>query len=976
MFKKLIALLLSAVFLMASLGCSFIVFAANSVSVDSFIDSVEELNEEETEEKKTLEESVGSRVIVKALQKPETFGNAEYFKGTFGKHIFQYATEEEALTAVEYYSSLSGVTYAVRDNIVNSFEVPYSEAMLGTQRAKEYIANNNIPTDSVKVAVIDTGIDFTHDLFKENARVVDSGMNVTDSGYSQSSQDDEGHGSLCTELILKNTSDDISVVGYKALNSNGSGSNLWIATAIEKAIEDKVDVINLSLGGFSESIGLEETSIVLDDAVRLAISKGIIVVAASGNDGQNAVHTSPANVEGVVTIGAIDKAGNRAYFSNFGDCVDFVAPGVDIEHEYIFEFYVNGEKDNRYHDKISGTSFSCPYVVSEIATLLCVYEHLSRDEVVTKLSAACVPYEHLTYHDGFHPIEEDQGVYGCPNAYNVNEWYEEANPVSICYGNGMPQVDLAVEYENEFEREITPAFSVDSGHYVDVEYDLFLSSSANAEIYYTQDESYPTKENGIKYETSIHLDELQSVRAVAFSPNKAPSYFDAREYFFEYHISESELTVDKYYNYRVTGYTGTRNNVIVPETVNGVTITHVGFLETPNASISSMKLPATVVSGGGLSSDCSENLVMVDAVGLERAGYLGRDYPSLVKVNLPNARNVVFRNSNVRELNLPKAVTIVCNGCHCLRKVIAPSNIDCSLCKFSDCFSLSEVEMPNLTAIGYTMFQHCFKLSKINLEKIKSIDHNGLALCYSIKELWCPDLTHIMWDACPNSAIKYVYAPKLEKMDNAALGCGTIGFYTKFIVSSAFKELPIDASGDVSYTPGVVRHFKFLWDFYGTPGTFAEEYANKYDLNFIPLPLMQSAPDSMRPSNTLSVDVLGFNLEYQWYGSNIPDNRTGQAIEGATDSTFVPADSGADYDFYYCVINSSDGDYHKTLVTGERKQLDLNGDGVIDIADLSLLLHYYGQQTADKLLDINEDGIIDVSDLTVLLMSTVYGTTE
>ncbi len=995
MVKKFISVLLATALLMVSLGCGFIVFAANSVSVDSFVDSVSELNEEEAEEEKTLEESVGSRVIVKALQKPATFGAAEYFKGTYGKHIFQYATEEEAVKAVEYYRSLSGVVYAVKDNIVKSEEVPYAEAMLGTQRAKEYIANNSIPTNSIKVAVIDTGIEFTHDLFKDNPRIIDSEVNVTDSGKTGSAWDDRGHGSLCSEIVMDNTGDDVSIIGYKVLNENGSGTNLWVATGIEAAIEDGVDIINLSLGGESEP-DEETNSVVIDDAVRLAISKGIIVVAASGNDGMNAKYFSPANVEGVITVGAIDNAGNHAYFSNYGDCVDFVAPGVQLEHDYIKTVYQYDKYGfitdtlKYYEEPIDGTSFSSPYIASEVASMLSVFGELSRDNVVSKLTAVSVPYEHLTYHDGFHPIYEDQGTR--KNSRSLILKTEIDIDKTSFFGNGMPQIDLMF---NDLVREETPSFSVDSGHYIDEEFDLVLSSSPDAEIYYTQDESYPTKENGIKYDGAIHLDELQSVRAVAFSSAKAPSYFSAREYRMEYHAPESDFEFQDvqrkssfmgwstFYNV-ITKYLGNRRNVIFPDTIGGKEVKKVDLVS-ENTTFTSATVPdtCTVV---GWDAHSVKKLVSLVGNGVITLNANGAYFPSLIEVNVPNVEVIRISDSPVRKLYVPKANNVYAENCSCLKEIYAPSLeliygfLDSSTITgtFENCYSLNTFYAPNLKYIGEKGFCQCHKLRDFQMKKIEYIGMNALAGTLCMKKMYCPVLKTISGiQPFTGSNVRYLYAPNLETMSYPIGTYNFPDFLSSLVLSSKFTKCDRDAEG-YDYNPFKQETFFYHHDLdiYGTPNTYAEEYANQFHLKFTPLPLIVLEPESMRATDSFSVDVLGFNLEYQWYGTNIPDNRTGTAIEGANAETFNPDDFGADYDFYYCVIKSSDGDYHKTLVTGDRIRLDVNGDGVIDIADISLLLSIYGEAPAEPFQDFNGDGVIDVSEISLLLKSTVYGTKE
>lgn len=85
--KKILSFLLVVLLLCGSLSSSFECIAANAERVDSFAEAIEELNAEEAEEEKTLEESAGSRVIVKAAKKPETYGNSGQL-GQYYCHLF------------------------------------------------------------------------------------------------------------------------------------------------------------------------------------------------------------------------------------------------------------------------------------------------------------------------------------------------------------------------------------------------------------------------------------------------------------------------------------------------------------------------------------------------------------------------------------------------------------------------------------------------------------------------------------------------------------------------------------------------------------------------------------------------------------------------------------------------------------------------------------------------------------------------
>lgn len=115
--------------------------------------------------------------------------------------------------------------------------------------------------------------------------------------------------------------------GVKVLNKDGAGSDGGIIDGINFAVDHakkhgRPSVFSLSLGGdFSRS---------LDDAIRNAITAGMTVVVAAGNESVNVSGTSPAGVEEAITVGSVGIDDRFSSFSNFGTGVDVLAPGEDI----------------------------------------------------------------------------------------------------------------------------------------------------------------------------------------------------------------------------------------------------------------------------------------------------------------------------------------------------------------------------------------------------------------------------------------------------------------------------------------------------------------------------------------------------------------------------------------------------------------------------------------------------------------------
>ncbi|MDD3074423.1 MAG: S8 family serine peptidase [Eubacteriales bacterium] len=206
----------------------------------------------------------------------------------------------------------------------------------------------------IKVAVLDTGILTSH----ADLQVV-GGYDTTGIG---SYVDDNGHGTHVagTVAALNNT---IGVIGaapaaqlyaVKVLDRNGSGTYSNIIAGIEWTINNDIDVINMSLGGSSGSIALEQ-------ACDAAYQAGILVVAAAGNEGTSTGGTEcigyPAKYSSVMAVGSITSSNIRSYFSSTGSTLEIMAPGSDI-----YSTTINGS-----YGTMSGTSMACPHVAGVAA---------------------------------------------------------------------------------------------------------------------------------------------------------------------------------------------------------------------------------------------------------------------------------------------------------------------------------------------------------------------------------------------------------------------------------------------------------------------------------------------------------------------------------------------------------------------------------------------------------------------------------
>lgn len=247
------------------------------------------------------------------------------------------------------------------------------ELRLGTFNRYTYDGSGG---DGVTAYVIDTGININHVEFQGRARW---GKTIPRNDVDK---DGNGHGTHCAGTVGSRkygVAKGANLVAVKVLGSNGSGTMsdvidgvLWAAQdaaklaaeaererALTGKTKHKGSVANMSLGGGKAPS--------LDEAVDAAVEHGLHFAVAAGNDDADACKYSPAAAKGAITVGASTIGDDRAYFSNWGKCVDVFAPGLNI----LSTWNTGPESTNT----ISGTSMASPHICGLLAYLLSIEGH-------------------------------------------------------------------------------------------------------------------------------------------------------------------------------------------------------------------------------------------------------------------------------------------------------------------------------------------------------------------------------------------------------------------------------------------------------------------------------------------------------------------------------------------------------------------------------------------------------------------------
>ncbi|WP_157800896.1 S8 family peptidase [Bacillus solitudinis] len=350
----------------------------------SYAEIYERLGLEPPEEveaaKKEEDQSFYSKdTFVVKLDKPLTSAEHRRLGGqvikrinSLGFDVIQVRDGKSIETVMETYAKLESIESVSPSAVIQKFaqdpkvDTMYHLPLLNIKEAQKLAGDHK-----VKVAVIDTGVDYDHPELK-NKVIAD--MNVAEP-LRRGTKD--SHGTHVAGLVAAEAENgaggmgvnpNADIVSIDVFNGGWGTSDYAIAEALMIAVEQKVDIINLSLGGPGTKV--------MEEAVDKALEAGITIVAAAGNNGMSDYPSFPAGYDGVISVGATDENNELAFFSNYGPSIDVVAPGFEVYSSDFLPY--KGSSYNRY----SGTSMSSPIVAGVASLLLSKHPDLTPVEVM------------------------------------------------------------------------------------------------------------------------------------------------------------------------------------------------------------------------------------------------------------------------------------------------------------------------------------------------------------------------------------------------------------------------------------------------------------------------------------------------------------------------------------------------------------------------------------------------------------------
>lgn len=387
---------------------------------------------------------------------------------------------------------------SVWPNIIVHATLTESVGMINADDLWQLYDQNNIPIKGtgIRVAVIDTGIDYTHpdlgactteQFLSGNCAKVVGGYDFINNDPDPI--DDHGHGTHCAATVagvnelygLNGVAPEATLYAYKVLSAEGYGTMEAVMFGIERAMDpnndgnfsDHVDVISMSLGG--EGSPDDPQSLLIDEATSL----GIVSVIAAGNSREFQTIGSPGTARTAITVAAGCKSTTGgycqgfyplAYFSSKGPVIstseilskpDVVAPGVDICAAQHADVWNDRQCHDDLHIALAGTSMATPHVAGVAALLKQAHPEWNAEQVKSAIMLSADPLSYTQANNGFDQIVEGitqgAGMVDALEAYN-QPFLTDKNYFSYNFQLTEYQVTLPLSITNIGNTPITLNF--------------------------------------------------------------------------------------------------------------------------------------------------------------------------------------------------------------------------------------------------------------------------------------------------------------------------------------------------------------------------------------------------------------------------------------------------------------------------------------------------------------------------------------
>lgn len=278
-------------------------------------------------------------------------------------HIIPAISASLPEQAIENMKKNPRIAYIEDDIVMTAQGDEYASSWGVSHIGSQIVHDDGINGTGIKIAIIDTGIDYTHDDLDDNY------MGGYDFVFTDNDPFDDsynGHGTHVAGIVAaeKNgigvvgVAPNVSLYAVKVLAGSGNGDVSWIISGIEWAEDNNMDIAVMSLGGNIYSQALEEAC----DSASLS---GVLLVASAGNTYGGDV-TYPARFDSVIAVTATDQNDQIASLSAIGPEVELAAPGVDIYSTIGSRNIITDEK----YLTLSGTSMAAPHVAGTAALIM------------------------------------------------------------------------------------------------------------------------------------------------------------------------------------------------------------------------------------------------------------------------------------------------------------------------------------------------------------------------------------------------------------------------------------------------------------------------------------------------------------------------------------------------------------------------------------------------------------------------------